>query len=183
MKKNIIKIIILLLMPITVMAMENISDTELEQITGKAGITLHLESGTTELNYGLHNIAWGDDGYVVNTGTMDHALVRIDMLTVADAEDTLERGLRIAEGENITVDIDATDGIVIGVPDFNIYNNDQPYHMRISINADIGGAGNGATTDFTTAVQRTQVLGYLKIEIPTVPFYFNFSEPVMIKPH
>ena len=94
----------LCVLPLSALAMEPISDIEMDNLTGQAGVNIFFE-GKTELQVNVQDIAWGDDDGV--TGNANAGFIVID----ANSTHTINVGLNNAL---LTLDV-ATTGTALSI--------------------------------------------------------------------
>ena len=165
-------VVVLMLIPAAAMAMETISDADLEGITGQSGVTIEFRTGNMEIDNAFQGISWGDDdGFPGGAGVAGH--IRIDCLTTAGAADTMSTQIIIAEGQSLVMDVDDTDGIVLSLPDLTI-NMNTPGAFKISVAA-------SQMTTFAAATPTGDTIGWLGLN--NLQMAITTPTVLCIKPH
>ena len=163
----------LMLLPVSAMAMQAISDAELDGITGQAGVTVEFRTGDTTIETVFTNMSWGDDdGF--DGGAVSDGCVRIDMITSAVGTDTFALNIIIPEGDTFIMDVDNLNGIVLQLPTNLSVTTVAPDGMRISI-------VDTQFADFTVAPTSTQTIGTLGLN--GLAINITPSSILCIQPH
>lgn len=142
MKKLLVALVVgtLLVLPMSAMAMDSISDTDLNGISGQAGVTVAF-GGNQTTTVSLDSVSWGDpDGMGAASGASGQGWVILD--------GTIGVTVTIADGEELTLDVATADAtgytagavtiaggttfIAVGLPDQTV-TVDVPATMTIGL--------------------------------------------------
>ena len=136
--------------PVAAFGMEQLGDETMDGITGQAGVTITFGGSDTVVTATSSGVAWGDpDG---NGGTAaDAAHIRVDgdMVTTTT----------VAAGSSMTIDVDANQGVVIGLADMDVGVTVEAAQLTI-------GAGPGEAPNW--ADDPVGVLGVVSLNQTTV---------------
>lgn len=158
--KKLALILILALIAAPALALEEISDADLNDVVGQSGVSI-TSFGPMIVDVQMKGLAWGDDdGYAAGTGSAGH--VRIDAIDGVGVDTLLTVGVTWPSGGVLTIDVDSVDGIVLGLPAF-VVNIGVPAALRISVGA----------TEFASwgaAPVSADILGYLGFNNLAVAF-------------
>jgi hypothetical protein len=160
--KKLLAVMLVLLIPFSVYALDKITDNVMDDVTGQSGLSL-TTVGSNVTTIAIENLAWGDgDGHASDT-TAGH--LRVDgHITVANTM-----------AGDLTVDV-AASGIRIGMPATNSVAVTMPTSIRLSVNA--GASANWAVTPTDAS---TVTLGNLGIQ--TIDVSITSPTAWIIKPH
>ena len=163
--RTLVFVMVLIFLPAMGWTLESISDAELDKIMGKAGITVDFVSGTTDIVISLGKIAWGVDNGTAGTTAGN---LRIESFTAGVGPDSIDLDIGISAGTAFTVDIDATNGIVMDLPASIDMNLGFPEGFLVSLTS-------GATTTYGALIDAEIITflsldAYIEIVPPTVLF-------------
>jgi len=102
MKKLIVTLIVLLTLPLSVMAMDAVTNSELEGVNGQSGVTIAF-GGTSTTVIAFSQLAWGDEDGCGGTACDSAGWIIIDgAITISQS---------IADGQMLTLDVGTTTAI------------------------------------------------------------------------
>jgi hypothetical protein len=163
MKKLIAVMLIMMLVPISVYAIDAIiTDDEMVDVTGQAGIAI-VSVGNNVTTFAIENLAWGDGNGHSSDATAGH--IRIDgHVTISNTM-----------AGTLTYDV-ASSGIRIGMPTTNNFAISMPASIRLSCAA--GASANWAVTPTDAS---TVTFGNLGVQTLTVTM--TAPTAFILKPH
>jgi hypothetical protein len=160
MKRFIVFVAVLMLVPMAAFGMEELADDVMGDITGQAGVTITF-GGETSVTATSTGVAWGDpDG----DGTGNAAHMRIDGNMITETT--------VAAGSSMTIDLADGTGVIIGLGGMDVDVTMQAAELTI-------GAGAGSTPDWTGGPDA--VLGVLSLNQTTVDL--ALPSALVIRPH
>ena len=120
--KRVLAFLAIMLLPLSVMAMSSISDSDLAGVTGQAGVSINVD---LNMDLDVNVAAWGDsDGYTVSGTTTAAGWVGVTTLHMNTLRICQRTDLTYSELRLLTIDV-GTDSsgvtkVQIGMPTFNI---------------------------------------------------------------
>jgi hypothetical protein len=96
--KKLIATLLLLIFPLTVMAMDVVTNDELDGVAGQAGVTVAF-GGTSTTTIDFSQLAWGDPDGLTLCSSLQGWLIINGVVTIAQT---------IADGQRLTLDIGTT---------------------------------------------------------------------------
>lgn len=164
MKKLLVFVGVLMIVPLSAFAMEELADDVMGDITGQAGVTITFGGTDTTVVATSTGVAWGDpdgNGDPV-TGAAAHLRIDGDMVTTTT----------VAGGSSLTIDLQDGVGVIIGLAGMDVGVTMEAAQLTI-------GAGSGATPIW--AADPAAVLGVLSLNQTTVDL--ALPSALIISPH
>jgi len=160
--KKLIAVVLMMLVPFSVFALDSVTDKDMDNVTGQAGLSL-TTVGSNITGISIENLAWGDgDGHVSDTAA---GHLRIDgHITVTSTM-----------AGDLTIDVAAT-GIRIGMPVTNTVAVTLPASIRLSVNA-------GASATWATAITDGSTVTLGNLGMQTINVSITSPTAWIIKPH
>lgn len=162
MKRTLVFVAVLMLVPMAAFGMEELADEVMGDITGQAGVTITF-GGSTSVTATSSGVAWGDpDGD--GSGNAAHMRIDGEMITTTT----------VADGSQMTIDLADGTGVIIGLANMYVDVTMQADELWI-------GSGAGATPDWGATVPTTALLGVVSLNQTTVDLVLPSA--LIISPH
>jgi hypothetical protein len=177
MKRTLVFVAVLMLVPMAAFGMEELTDDVMGDITGQAGVTIEFV-GTTTVQATSSGVAWGDpDGEAAYATDVDGDTIADNLPAHVRVDGAMTTTTTVGDGY-MTIDLEGSRGVVIGLEHMDVDVEMTAAVLQIS-----SGAGS-ATPDWgvdPAAIPLDQVLGVVSLGSTAVDL--TLPTALVIRPH